>query len=310
MKPAIYLGNNCDITGPRDPCVFYHDGYFYHIFSKAIGICVKKAKELEDLANTAPVVVFKPGDFKEVWAPELHIIDNKCYIYVAMDDGDNYNHRMYVLENNSSNPQNPYTLHGQLVTNPDRWAIDGSLLRYNGKLYFIWSGWEGLENVSQEIYIQEMSDPFTCVGERVQISKPEYDWEKGGCEGGNNRPYINEGPFAVYGKNHIHIVYSASGSWSDYYCLGLLTFSGGDILDPKNWVKKDTPILSSTETAVGPGHASFFEDPRNHTLYVTYHLFNTDSRNGWADTHAMIQEYKMVDDYPVLDKPINHFRDK
>ncbi len=310
MKPAIYLGTTCDITNPRDPFVFFKDGYFYHLFSRATGLWIKKAKELKDLVNTVPVKVFEPGDFKELWAPELHVIDGKCYIYVAMDDGDNYHHRMYVLENNSSNPEDMFKLHGQLVTNPDRWAIDGSLLRYNGKLYFIWSGWEGFENVSQEIYIQEMKDPFTCVGERSQISKPEYDWEKGGCEGGNNRPYINEGPYALYGEKLIHIVYSGSGSWSDDYCLGLLTFKGGNILDPKNWVKKDKPILWRTETALGPGHASFFNDPRDGTLYVTYHLFNTDCRNGWADTHAMIQEYKMVDDYPVLDKPINHFRDK
>lgn len=307
MKPAIYLGTTCDITNPRDPFVFFKDNHFYHLFSRGDGLYIKQANELEELVNTKPTKVFDAGEYKELWAPELHIIDGKCYIYVAMDDGDNYHHRMYVLENNSSNPLDPFKVHNQLITNPDRWAIDGSLLRYQGKLYFIWSGWEGFDNVAQNIYIQEMKDPYTCIGTRALISKPEYDWEKGGCEGKNNRPFINEGPYALYGKNLIHIVYSGSGSWSDDYCLGLLTFKGGDIMDINNWVKKDRPILERTETALGPGHASFFGDPRNGKKYVTYHLFNKDCSNGWADTHAMIQEYKLVDDYPVLDKPINHF---
>lgn len=310
MSKAIFLGTTSEITNPRDPFVFYHDGYFYHLFSRAEGIWIKKAEKLEDLAQTSPVHIYKTDTFKEIWAPELHIIDNKCYIYVAMDDGDNFNHRMYVLTNDSNDPLNEFHLLSKLETNPDRWAIDGSILKYNGKLYFIWSGWDGFENVAQNIYIQEMKNPYETVGERVKISSPEYEWEKLGCEGKNNRPFINEGPYAIYGKDHIHIVYSGSGSWSNDYCLGLLTFNGGDILNPKNWKKKDSPILSRTPTAFGPGHASFFDDPINKKLYVTYHVFNKDCTKGWNDTHAIIQEYKMVDDYPALEKAVNYFLDK
>ena len=87
-----------------------------------------------------------------------------------MDDGDNYNHRMYVLENNSDDPMVPYVLHGQIKEKNERWAIDGSILYHGGKMYFTWSGWEGLENICQNIYIQEMSDPFTLIGERTMIS--------------------------------------------------------------------------------------------------------------------------------------------
>ena len=309
MSKAIYLGTTDKNTNPRDPFVFYKRGNFYHLFSRNDGLWIKESKTLEGLANIAPTKVFDAGEFKELWAPELHFIDDKCYIYVAMDDGDNFNHRMYVLENHSSNPLDKFKLHGQIVTDENKWAIDGSLLRYKDKLYFIWSGWEEDVNVAQNIYIQEMIDPFTTTGKRVLLSRPEYEWEKLGSDIENGAPTINEGPYAVYGEKLIHIVYSGSGSWCDDYCLGLLTFKGGDILNPKNWIKKDKPILSKTFTALGPGHASFFDDPRDGKKYVTYHLFNTDSRNGWSDTHAMIQEYHMVDDYPVLDKPINHFRD-
>ena len=53
------------------------------------------------LVNIISFVGLKIEEYsKELWAPELHIIDGKCYIYVACDNGNNYNHRMYVLENN------------------------------------------------------------------------------------------------------------------------------------------------------------------------------------------------------------------
>ena len=45
---------------------------------------------------------------KMLWAPELHLIDGKWYIYVAACDGDNANHRMIVLESNK--PNGPFTV--------------------------------------------------------------------------------------------------------------------------------------------------------------------------------------------------------
>lgn len=305
-KNAIYLGECDDKTNARDPFVFYKDGFFYHLFSKKDQLWLKKSSKLEELKDAEPISVYSGDGYKEIWAPELHVIDGKCFIYVAMDDGDNFNHRMYVLENGSSDPVKPYKNHGMIVENPERWAIDGSILYYENEMYFIWAGWEGNENVKQNIYIQKMKDPYTLVGERAMISTPTYEWEKRGAVEGK-LPLINEGPFAIYGKNHLYIVYSAAGSWCNDYCLGLLTFKGGDILDPKNWVKTEKPILSKTEKALGPGHASFFEDSRNGKRYVTYHLFNKDCSEGWFKTHAMVQEYKMVDDCPVLDEPVNYF---
>jgi GH43 family beta-xylosidase len=47
----------------------------------------------------------------DVWAPELHQIDGQFYIYVAMDDGDNANHRMYVLQGTSTtDPTQPFNV--------------------------------------------------------------------------------------------------------------------------------------------------------------------------------------------------------
>ena len=45
---------------------------------------------------------------KDIWAPEIHFLQNKWYIYFAADDGDNKNHRIYVLENSSADPLSGY----------------------------------------------------------------------------------------------------------------------------------------------------------------------------------------------------------
>ncbi len=307
----LYLGTTDETNNPRDPFIFYHDGFFYDLFSKHDKLWMRKSKRIEDLPGARPTLVWdedNPKCNKEVWAPELHILDGICYIYVALDDGDNFNHRMYCLCNHSGDPLKKYTNLGVVEGCDEYWSIDGSVLDYNGQKYFVWSGWDQKENVMQKIFIQKMEKPWKLTGRRGEISKPELDWEKKGCEGKNNHPFINEGPMAIYGKNHIHICYSASGSWSDDYCLGLLTFSGGDILDKNSWVKSKKPLMQRNEDALGPGHASFIQNSPDGKLYFAYHLFNEDCKGGWMATHAVIDTFEMVDDYPVLPPAVNLYK--
>ena len=75
-------------------------------------------------------------------------LDGKWYIYYAADDGQNENHRMFVLESETDDPLGEYVDKGMMDTS-GRWAIDGTTLqKEDGSLYFIWSGWEGTENVA------------------------------------------------------------------------------------------------------------------------------------------------------------------
>jgi GH43 family beta-xylosidase len=53
----------------------------------------------------------------------------RYYIYVAIDDGNNANHRMYVLEGDTNDPLLPFTFVGKLNTPDDNWAIDGTVLK-------------------------------------------------------------------------------------------------------------------------------------------------------------------------------------
>lgn len=202
---------------------------------------------------------------RELWAPELHKIGEKWYIYVAANDGDNRNHRMYVLESATADPMGKYIFKGKVTSPSDKWAIDGTVLQWRSKLYFIWSGWKGDRNARQDLYIAPMSDPLSISGKRVLISKPEYKWEKIG------RPLVNEGPQVLMSETDVFIIYSASGSWTDHYNLGQLRLTGSDPLDPEAWTKKDTAVFFSTSTVFSPGHASFTKSPDGQEDWIIYH---------------------------------------
>lgn len=223
---------------------------------------------------------------KEIWAPELHYIAGRWYVYFAADDGDNANHRMYVLAG-GTDKQNPlaekFTFKGKVAAKTDRWAIDGTVMTLNDKLYFIWSGWEGNENVAQNIYIAKMSDPTTISGERVLISEPDQPWERHG------EPYVNEGPEILKHGDTVSLVYSASGSWTDDYCLGLLALTGDDPLSQSSWQKKTKPVFKKTDTVFGPGHASFITSPSNQA-YIVYHAA-AEQGSGW-DRNIRMQPFE------------------
>lgn len=285
---------------PRDPSVIYHEGAYYHCFVKgAEEIRVAKSAELSELINGEQICVYKPEPntaySKELWAPELHVIDGKCYIYVACDDGNNVNHRMYVLTNDSSDPLAPYRMVGKVGDATDRWAIDGTVFKYRGKLYMIWSGWESTVNDRQNLYIAEMSDPCTISSERVLISTPEHDWEKIDCIGdGIHKPFINEGPFAyVSGDELKGIFYSASGSWSNHYCIGFIAFPGTDPMDPASWSKQPFPALSIHDGYNGPGHCSIFND--GNAEYMAFHTYDEGATCGWSNVHAIVAPFELKD---------------
>lgn len=185
--------SNTLVNYGADPYVTYQDGYYYYCrVQKDSAIYVSRSPELNRIAATQPNLVYAPGTGepnKELWAPEIHYLDGNWYIYYTAGGG--ANHRMYVLESETGDPLGNYVFQGELSPETNRWAIDQTVLEQNGQLYAIWSGWDGFVNVDQRIYIAKMSDPLTITGDRVEISVPEYAWEKIG------QPYINEGAQVV-----------------------------------------------------------------------------------------------------------------
>lgn len=286
----------------NDPWVIKKAGVYYYCYSWDQGIRVHRNARLEEAVQFAGVRVWVPDSAgpcsRHVWAPELHFLRGRWYIYFAADDGDNANHRMFVLAATTPDPQGPYEFKGQLALKPDRWAIDGSILNLHDELYFIWSGWEGSRNGQQNIYLAQMSDPTTVVGPRILLSSPEHAWEQRG------RPLINEGPTALLHVGKVFIVYSASGSWGNHYCLGLLELVGSDPLRAASWRKRGVPVFAGTGSVISPGHASFTRSPDDTEDWIVYHAArHLDS--GW-DRNTRIQPFRWAaDGSPIFGEPVS-----
>jgi GH43 family beta-xylosidase len=265
-----------------DPWCIYKDGYYYYTHTTGRNISIWKTKSIANLRSAERKVVFTPpatGPYsKELWAPEIHFLQGKWYIYFAADSGRNINHRLFVLENSSADPlQGEWTMKGKLETPDDKWSIDGSLFEYKKQLYLIWSGWEGDVNGQQKIYIAKMKNPWTVEGKRVKLSSPEYPWERNGNISNPDDPpnvYVNEGPEVLVHGNKLFLIYSASGCWTDSYTLGMLTAkSNSDLMNPSSWKKSPEPVFKqSVENSVyAPGHNSFFTSPDGKEDYILYH---------------------------------------
>ena len=284
------------LEGGSDPWYYEHGGKFYYCYSAGSGVAVKTADSPAALGKAPETVVYRApvgtAYSYSYWAPEMHFIDGAWYIYVAADDGNNENHRMYALK--SDTPLGPYEMLGKVADKTDRWAIDGTVLEYGGELYFIWSGWAGYSDLGQNLYIAHMSDPAHIDGKRVKISAPEYGWEKKGHA-------INEGPEVLQRDGKTYIIYSASGSWTDDYCLGMLALTGDDVTDPACWAKCPMPVFEKRDTAYGPGHCSFLNLAGQD--YIVYHA-NVESGTGWNGRTVRIQPFTWRGNVPVFGSPL------
>ena len=265
-----------------DPWVIYQDGYYYYTNTTGRTITLWKTKNVVDLKSAEKKVVWTPpstGPYsKEIWAPEIHYLQGKWYVYFAADRGKNFDHRMYVIENSSKNPlEGTWEMKGQLNLLENKWAIDASIFENKGKLYVIWSGWKGDKNGEQDIFIAQMKDPWTVESKRTLVSAPTYSWEKYGDLNNPNdvkHVNVNEGPEILKHGNKIFLVYSASGCWTDYYALGMLTASiDANLLDASSWRKTDHPVFKqSPENHVyATGHNSFFKSSDGTEDYILYH---------------------------------------
>ncbi len=277
-----------------DPAVVARDGVYYYTQTTGRNLTIWKTRDLTDLRNAEKVVVWTPpadGPYaKEVWAPELHYLKGKWYIYFTADAGMNEGHRLWVLENSSPDPtQGVWTMKGKLADTSDKWAIDPSVFEVHGKDYLIWSGWLGDTNGVQHIFIARLKNPWTIKGSRKMLSTPEYPWEKvgdldTGAHGAIAMPHVdvNEGPEILMHGEKLFLVYSASGCWTDYYELGMLTAeASSNLLKASSWTKLPAPVFHESPDAgvFAPGHNSFFQSPDGKEDWILYHA-NAEAGQG------------------------------
>ncbi|MDP4098888.1 family 43 glycosylhydrolase [Paenibacillus sp. P96] len=264
-----------------DPWVYKHtDGYYYFTASvpEYDRIEVRRAATIEGLSLAEPVVVWRKYDTgplsANIWAPEIHFIDGKWYIYFAAARTTEtkeglFDHRMYVLENESANPlEGEWIEKGQVKTAWESFALDATSFEHRGIRYYVWAQKDLDIPGNSNLYISEMSNAWTLTGPQTMIATPEHDWEVIGFS-------VNEGPAVLKRNGRIFITYSASAT--DFnYCMGLLwADENADLLDAASWIKEPESVLQTNEETgqYGPGHNSFTVNEDGEDVLI-YHARN------------------------------------
>jgi GH43 family beta-xylosidase len=270
------IGEGADPWITRDPNA---DRYLWCFSEGNRGIAIHATKSLTSLGEKH--IVWGAPDHgptsREVWAPELHWIQNRWHIYFAPSNGQNRNHRAYVLRSKTQDPLGEYEIHGPLPTgkgpdgiSPNIWAIDMTPLEHNGNLYAIWSGWDEPDSDRQFLYIAPMKSPVELAGPRVLLcANDEHPWEF--TEENRKGRGLHEGPQVLKHGNRTFLTYSTGASWLPTYKLGLLELTGANPLDPKSWKKSSAPVFTSTETTFGVGHSCFVPSPDGQEKWHIYH---------------------------------------
>jgi len=98
---AVESFTNPVIADGADPWVSYREGYYYLTYTTGSSVLIHRSVRLagtNGLGQAHVVAAFyPPNPFNQnVWAPELHFLRGKAYIYYAADDGINADHRMFV----------------------------------------------------------------------------------------------------------------------------------------------------------------------------------------------------------------------
>jgi GH43 family beta-xylosidase len=292
------------IAGGADPWVVKQDGMYYYVQSISDGIWVSKSPTLTGVITappskvwSAPVQNTAAWNRANVWAPELHFIDGRWYIYYAagaVPGAPFTSQHAGVLESNSTDALGTYTDRGMLYTGDslgtgqgNRWSIDLTTAQIGTQRYAIWSGWVNnatTDKTQQQLYIAQMDHPWNISSNRVQIAAPVESWEIG------PELTLEEGPEVVQHGSDVLIVYSTRESWLKDYQLGRLRLQSAatDPMSPASWFKSG-PVFSGNAGVYGVGHASFTTSPDGTENWIVYHS-KTSITPGW-DRNIRMQKF-------------------
>ncbi|NUS31145.1 MAG: family 43 glycosylhydrolase [Streptomyces sp.] len=273
-SPAVTYTN--PIAEKRaDPHIFKHtDGYYY--FTATVPeydrIVLRRATTIQGLNTASEVTIWTKHSSgamgAHIWAPEIHYIDGKWYVYFAAGStSDVWAIRMYVLEGTGANPLTAaWTEKGQITTTWESFSLDATTFVVNGVRYLAWAQRNPSENNNTSLFLAKMANPWTITGTPVELSQPTLSWETVGYK-------VNEGPAVIQHGGKVFMTYSASATDANY-CLGMLTASAtADLTNAASWTKSSTPVFQSNASTsqYGPGHNSFTTSEDGKSDILVYH---------------------------------------
>ncbi|RYP81415.1 hypothetical protein DL769_001981 [Monosporascus sp. CRB-8-3] len=270
--------------GGSDPFIAYSgDGYYYMMSTSWTNLQIARSQTIEGLKTAPKKVVYstnEPNRCCNVWAPEVHYLNGRWYIYYTAGNANNLDgQNLHVLRGGPS-AWDDYTYAGQLT---NAWSIDASVIRFNGwGSYLAYSCFHGVQY--QSTCMQKLGDDnVSLTGPISVISQPSEAWERSGTP-------VQEGPVALYYGGKTYIVYSANYCWTPDYCLATLEWDGRtDPMRPGAWKKSNGCVFSKANGHYGTGHNSFFQSPDGSQTWNVYHA--TSNANGACDDsrYTMVQ---------------------
>ena len=308
------------IVQRADPFIYKHtDGYYYFTASVPAYnlIEIRRAKTLAGLAHAAPRTIWRKhesGPMSQlIWAPEIHFIDGKWFIYfaaaetTAFDKNGMFQHRMFCIECDNPDPmrsEDDWIEHGQVKTPMDSFSLDATCFEANDKLYYVWAQKDPDIKGNSNIYIAEMANPWTLKTEPVMLTKPEYDWE-------TKIFWVNERPAVIHRNGRYFLTYSSSAT-DENYCMGMLSVDeNADLLDASQWHKSDKPVFQSDleHDQFCPGHNSFTVAEDGQTDILVYHCRDYTEIKGDPlydpNRHTKVQPFTWnADGTPNFGKPV------
>jgi len=307
---AITEYNRAFIERRADPYIYKHtDGTYYFTASvpEYDRIVLRKADTIDGLGHAEERTLWTKHDTgvmsKHVWAPELHYMDGKWYIYYAAGEADDiWKIRPCVLECADGDPYTGAWLERGLMKACDdddfsfsAFSLDGTVFENKGEHYFVWAEKVGTGKQISNLYIARMESPFKLSTVQVMLTTPDYDWERVGF-------WVNEGPAILKHGGRIFLTFSASSTGSRY-CVGMMDANeDDDLLDPRSWKKSRYPVLRTDEAKgiYGPGHNSFTKSEDGSEDIMVYHARQYDEIIGNPlydpNRHAMLLTVKWGED--------------
>jgi GH43 family beta-xylosidase len=291
----------CTFTNPlaagADPWVVRRDGVYYYVKSHDRRIWVSSSPRLSELFSAPAKAVWSAPDTgwnrTNIWAPELHFLDGRWYIYYAAGrSGPPFtSQHAGVLQSADDDALGRYAARGMLYTGDsvgtgsgDRWSIDLTVGHIGAQVYAIWSGWAQsapTDKTPQQLYIAPMSNPWTIAANRVMLSAPVESWERG------PELDLQEGPQFLRHGSDTFVIYSTRDSWLKEYALGQLRLrdSVADPMRPESWTKTG-PVFTGNARVFGVGHASFTTAPDTTESWIVYHSKDS-AAPGWQRSVRM-----------------------
>lgn len=295
-----------------DPFICRHNGKYYFTASVPAydRIVLRSADTLAGIADAEEVTIWEKhasGVMSEhIWAPELHYLDGKWYIYFAGGEKDDiWKIRPYVLECADEDPvTGTWKELGMMQCAEEdefsfrAFSLDATIFENQGKRFYVWAEKVGVGKQISNLYIAEMDSPNKLRTVQVLLTTPDYDWERVGF-------WVNEGPAVLKRNGKIFLTYSASETGAPY-CMGMLTADeDSDLLDPLSWKKERYPVLQSDVflEIYGPGHNSFTVDEEGNDILV-YHARKESVIEGDPlynpNRHTMLMKIKWEEERPVF----------